>query len=103
MRLWLDAHLPPALAAWIPQQFGVEAAAVRDLGLRDTLDRDIFLAARRADAVVLTKDADFLGLINRLGPPPPACQAARSGLESAQPVGVARPCPSEGPDAAPPR
>jgi len=36
MKLWLDAQLPPLLAEWINQQgFGVQASAVRELGLRD--------------------------------------------------------------------
>lgn len=36
MTLWLDAQLPPALARWISQQpWGVDAVAVRELGLRN--------------------------------------------------------------------
>ena len=48
----------------------VEARPVRDLGLRGAKDRDIFLAAREAEAVVLTKDSDFVLLLEQLGPPP---------------------------------
>ena len=51
-------------------EFGVEARPVRDLGLCDAKDREIFLAAREADAVVLTKDRDFVLLLEQLGPPP---------------------------------
>jgi predicted nuclease of predicted toxin-antitoxin system len=70
MKLWLDAQLSPALAAWLRQQIRVEVTAVRDLGLRDALDPEIFLAARRASAVVMTKDGDFSALIERHGAPP---------------------------------
>ncbi len=70
MKLWLDAQLSPALAAWVRQRFEVEATAVRDLGLRDALNPEIFLAARRASAVVMTKDSDFSVLIERHGAPP---------------------------------
>ena len=49
---------------------GVEATSVRDLGLRDARDPEIFMAARAAIAVVMTKDADFVGLLERHGPPP---------------------------------
>jgi predicted nuclease of predicted toxin-antitoxin system len=42
MILWLDAHLPPSIALWITATFGVEAHAVRDLGLRDAKDSPIF-------------------------------------------------------------
>ncbi len=70
MTLWLDAQLSPSLVLWLRSQFGIEAYAVRDLGLRDAVDIAIFEAARRADAVILTKDADFPALVERLGPPP---------------------------------
>ena len=32
MIIWLDAQLPPSVAAWITATFGIEARAVRDLG-----------------------------------------------------------------------
>ena len=35
MKFWLDAQLPPALARYLAEAFGVEAQVVRDLGLRD--------------------------------------------------------------------
>jgi predicted nuclease of predicted toxin-antitoxin system len=68
--LWIDAQLSPSLALWIRATFGLEAYAVRDLGLRDAKDVEIFLAAREAKATVLTKDSDFVDLQQRLGPPP---------------------------------
>ncbi len=70
MKLWLDAQLSPEIAPWISRQFGVEAIAVRDVGLRDAEDADIFTAAREADAVLLTKDSDFSIMVQRLGTPP---------------------------------
>jgi predicted nuclease of predicted toxin-antitoxin system len=70
MTLWLDAQLPPSAAAWITATFGIEARAVRDLGLRDAKDPTIFQAARAAGAVVMTKDSDFVEMLRRLGPPP---------------------------------
>lgn len=48
----------------------LEAAAVRDLGLRDAKDRQIFEAARQESVVVMTKDRDFVELVERLGSPP---------------------------------
>jgi predicted nuclease of predicted toxin-antitoxin system len=45
--LWLDAQLPPSLAAWLASNYDVSAVAVRDLGLRDAEDRAIFDEARR--------------------------------------------------------
>ncbi|MGL6096423.1 MAG: DUF5615 family PIN-like protein [Fimbriiglobus sp.] len=70
MTIWLDAHLPPAIAPWLSATFGVTATAVRDIGLRDALDPPIFAAARAAGAVVMTKDADFPDLVARHGTPP---------------------------------
>ncbi len=70
MIVWIDAQLSPYLAPWLSSECGVEARAVRDLGLREAGDREIFLAAREADAVVLTKDRDFVLLLELLGPPP---------------------------------
>ncbi len=70
MTLWLDAHLSPSLAPWIAGQFGIDAVAVRDVGLRDAGDMEIFTAARKADAIVLTKDADFPFLLSQHGTPP---------------------------------
>lgn len=70
MMIWVDAHLSPSLAAWITETFAIPAKAVRDLGLRDAQDWPIFLAARKANAIVLTKDADFPQLLSQHGPPP---------------------------------
>ena len=70
MNIWLDAHLSPALATWINTRIEVRATAVRDLELRDSADREVFLAARRAGAVLMTKDEDFVRLLEELGPPP---------------------------------
>lgn len=70
MRLWLDAQLSPYLASWIEGNFKIETRAVRDLGLRDAVDSVIFQKARDADAVVITKDRDFVELLLRHGSPP---------------------------------
>jgi predicted nuclease of predicted toxin-antitoxin system len=70
VKVWLDAQLSPALASWVSTTFGVEATSVRDLGLRDAEDRAVFDAARTAQAVVMTKDHDFVELLQRSGCPP---------------------------------
>lgn len=43
---------------------------MRELGLLGAKDRQIFQAARDAEAVVMTKDSDFLALLDQLGAPP---------------------------------
>ena len=70
MIVWIDAHLSPALAPWLRASFGVQAAPLRELGLRDAEDRTIFAAARRAGAILITKDSDFVDLLTRHGAPP---------------------------------
>ena len=71
MKLWLDAQLPPLLARWINEQaIGLEAVAVREIGLRNATDPVIFQRARAAADVVMTKDRDFMRLLDTHGPPP---------------------------------
>src|SRR5215210_1946871 len=68
--IWIDAQLSPALAPWLAAHFPLAAQAVREVGLRDATDPDIFHAARSAGVAVMTKDRDFLDLLDRVGPPP---------------------------------
>jgi predicted nuclease of predicted toxin-antitoxin system len=70
LTFWIDAQPSPYLARWLTSEFGIEAKPVRELGLRDARDRDIFLAARDAGAVVMTKDRDFVLLQEQLSAPP---------------------------------
>jgi len=68
--IWVDAHLSPAIATWITNNFDVTAVALRFLGLRDAEDSEIFEAAKAESAILMTKDNDFVDLVDRLGPPP---------------------------------
>ena len=70
MNLWLDAQLSPALASWLASTFSVRCTAVRELQLRDATDHEIFMSAREAGAVIVSKDADFVRLLEQFGPPP---------------------------------
>ena len=70
MKIWVDAQLSPRTARWIAAHFPVEAVPLRDLNLRDAGDDDIFAAARAANAIVLTKDSDFVRLLEQHGSPP---------------------------------
>ncbi|MEH2279889.1 MAG: DUF5615 family PIN-like protein [Nostoc sp.] len=58
MTIWIDAHLSPAIATWIAITFGITALALRDVGLRDAEDTEIFEAARATGAIFMTKDSD---------------------------------------------
>ena len=71
MDIWIDAQLSPGLAPWITEHFkDVNAFSVKYLGLRDAEDEEIFLQARKAEVIVMTKDLDFVNMLERLGPPP---------------------------------
>ncbi|NQU38432.1 MAG: DUF5615 family PIN-like protein [Lentisphaerae bacterium] len=70
MTIWIDAQLSPSLARWISETISVTAIAVRELGLRDAKDYEVFQAARQADVTILTKDSDFPHLLAQHGPPP---------------------------------
>ncbi|HEY9864431.1 MAG TPA: DUF5615 family PIN-like protein [Candidatus Obscuribacterales bacterium] len=70
MKIWIDAQLPPTLANWLTETFGLKASSLRELELRDAQDIEIFEAARIENAVIMTKDSDFIDLVCRLGSPP---------------------------------
>lgn len=70
MIVWIDAQLSPALAPWLGTTYEIGAYSARFLGFRDAKDQEIFFAAREAGAIVMTKDRDFVLLVERLGSPP---------------------------------
>lgn len=71
MTIWLDSHFDPELAAWLGSRFKVVAKSIREIGLTQAEDDALFAAARRfSGIVVLTKDYDFVELVQRLGSPP---------------------------------
>jgi predicted nuclease of predicted toxin-antitoxin system len=67
MRFLVDAQLPPALARWIATQPGHTADHVADVLAATERDTTIVSHAVANNAVIVTKDADFLNL----APPPP--------------------------------
>ena len=58
------------MAPWLTETFGVPAFSAAYLGYRDATDEVIFEAARLADAVIVSKDSDFLERVQRRGSPP---------------------------------
>lgn len=70
MTIWIDAQLSPAIATWIREEFQVDAVAIRELGLRNATDLEIFTAAGKESVTVMTKDADFPQILETKGPPP---------------------------------
>jgi predicted nuclease of predicted toxin-antitoxin system len=70
MTIWIDAQSSPMLGESLSALFGVEAKYISEIGLLGATDRQIFEAAKRADAAVVTKDRDFVDLVKCYGPPP---------------------------------
>lgn len=58
MKFLVDAQLPPALALWL-REAGHDAQAVREVGLREAEDADIWNRALKTGEVLITKDEDF--------------------------------------------
>ena len=69
MMLWIDAQLSPALARWLSDTLGMTAHPYV-LGLRNAKDLPVFKAAPESCAVIMSKDSDFVLLLERFGPPP---------------------------------
>lgn len=66
----IDAQLSPNPAPWIQKRFSIECFSASFLGSKAAKDSEIFEFARARDAIVITKDDDFVQLQNRFGPPP---------------------------------
>ena len=58
MKCLVDNQLPAALARYLTSR-GVESVHVRDVGLRNSSDREIWYATEN-DCVLITKDQDFM-------------------------------------------
>ena len=56
--IWIDAHLSLAIASWITNTFGITALALRDLGLRDAEDPEIFEAAKAQGVIFMISAPD---------------------------------------------
>lgn len=70
MKFWVDAQLPPQLAVWLRANFEVECYSLRDLGLRDANDLQIFRRAKIEADVIISKDSDFIDLVSQFDTPP---------------------------------
>ncbi|MEO8820062.1 MAG: DUF5615 family PIN-like protein [Ginsengibacter sp.] len=61
LEFWIDVNLPPAMAIWIQEDFGIPAKSFKELNFDATQDVVVFAtAAKRLNTVVITtKDVDF--------------------------------------------
>jgi predicted nuclease of predicted toxin-antitoxin system len=70
MKFWLDAHLSPAIAKLLNEKYSAQATSIRSLKLSQCEDEEIFMKAREEDVIFITKDDDFIHLLERFGSPP---------------------------------
>ena len=70
MIIWLDEHLAPSIATFIYEIFKLEYRHINEIVGRESSDLEIFVAARKANAVIISKDSDFADLFYKLGAPP---------------------------------
>ena len=85
MTFWLDAHIDPQLALWLGVTFDVNAKHLKETGLFEEDDRTIFEAGGRFPGiVVVTKDWDFVDLVQQYGPPPQIVRLAFGNLRTTE-------------------
>ncbi len=70
MKLWIDAQISSHLALWIKKTLAIDAYSLEYLKLDEAEDEVIFMNAREANAIIMTKDEDFVQLQKHLGAPP---------------------------------
>ena len=67
--VWVDAQLPPALAGWLQESYNLKALSLREWELRDAENHAIFHEANKRGATLISKDSDFVDLVQRFGRP----------------------------------
>jgi predicted nuclease of predicted toxin-antitoxin system len=68
LRFIVDAQLPIALAVWLREK-GCDADHVAVLNMETARDSEIARLARKRSAIIITKDADFIGFSTEQTPP----------------------------------
>lgn len=78
MSLLVDNQLPVALARYLGAH-GWQCAHVRDVGLDEASDQEIWEYAKARSLTIITKDEDFQALANRQASVPPQVVWVRLG------------------------
>jgi len=69
--VWTDTNISPSIDKWLNEQFAqVSVVSFYKLNFQTEKDRVIFLKAKEANALFITKDKDFLDLLKEVMPPP---------------------------------
>jgi predicted nuclease of predicted toxin-antitoxin system len=68
--IWVDAQISPFAAKSISEQLYIQAVSLRSLYLLTASDKRVFDEAKKANAIIMTKDYDFVNLVIKHGAPP---------------------------------
>ncbi|MCU0335279.1 MAG: DUF5615 family PIN-like protein [Chitinophagaceae bacterium] len=69
--IWLDCHLSPILAKWLSEELKMTVRSCYTLQATNFTDRQFYETAKSAGQIIIvSKDADLAGLVNRYGSPP---------------------------------
>lgn len=69
--LWIDANISPIIAKWMADHLTMSVKTAYSLEVLRKDDQEIYALAReRGNVILVSKDADFPELVNRLGAPP---------------------------------
>jgi predicted nuclease of predicted toxin-antitoxin system len=66
MRFLLDMNLPPAMVDWLRSE-GHDAIHIREIGLAQLPDREVFARAAEEGRIVVTFDLDFGEIVGLAG------------------------------------
>lgn len=70
--IWIDTNISPIIAKWMAERTGLVVKSSYSLSLHSLTDNEIYEKAKKnlGQVILISKDADFPELINRLGAPP---------------------------------
>src|SRR5690349_15335754 len=91
--IWLDAHLSPILAKWIHEETGLKVLSAFALGVHRVDDAEIFkLTVAAGKVIIISKDADFSGIVKERGAPPKLIKLNTGNLKSRHLWAILKPC-----------
>ena len=72
IEFWIDLNLPPQMAIWLHDEFGVNAKSFKELHFEIVPDLEVYkIAAQKENKIIITtKDIDFSNYRKVAGAPP---------------------------------
>ena len=67
IEFWIDLNLPPQMAIWLKEEFGVKAKSFKELKFEITPDVEVYkMAAQKDNKIIITTEKDFVRLNDKL-------------------------------------